>query len=553
MDSDLEHARARVTQLERKVLELEDEADLLACEMERLRTENTELRARNQALTSSTGHEAPLPPASATATGGNDALSCQAARSVVEEDVVEPGRLPDSAFATAITLSHWHSGTNCICVALAPARAHVLASGGVDKAVRLSEWRTGKLLGTVILSAPILSLEFCPLPHTQQATSNPPGSVVAHPACPAPTSTHTVDLIATCMDGTHHLMHACIPPAYNLRGALSVDKHEGEGQGHGSTMSEDGRTNICPEMVYTRPVQAGASLQLAQSWANHSKYVVQAKWTACGTCFATASHDKSVLIFRRRHALDAPDAAATQTDLFTQEHQLLFKNCVEALEVLGTVLVVSVRGDNYLHCADLSGTSDRGGSIADGDDDYAIDGASLRRWKRNMNERGDDHVSFSVLHLSASPDGRHLLAATDKSRHILFDATTLAATNTAPSGAALRIVRNFYGHRADEYSQPRAAWMQSGTFLLSTSQEDNRVHVWCAASGKLVRTLDGHSKLVRDLACASLSLDPRQAPEQCEKMADLDDKDRAVQGCVLATASYDKDVRCILATWKTEA
>ena len=211
-DDDLARARARIAQLERKVVELEDEADLLACEMERLRTENTELRARNQALTTSSAHSAPAPPAS----GGADALSRQAACSIADEDVVEPGRLPETALAPAITLSRWHNGTNCICVALAPARAHVLASGGVDKAVRLCAWRTGELLGTVMLSAPVLSLQFCPLPHS---------------AVPESSSTHTVDLIATCMDGTHHLLHAFIPSAPVRGDAPSANEREGSGQG----------------------------------------------------------------------------------------------------------------------------------------------------------------------------------------------------------------------------------------------------------------------------------------------------------------------------------
>ena len=107
-DDDLARARARIAQLERKVVELEDEADLLACEMERLRTENTELRARNQALTTSSAHSAPAPPAS----GGADALSRQAACSIADEDVVEPGRLPETALAPAITLSRSHNPTS---------------------------------------------------------------------------------------------------------------------------------------------------------------------------------------------------------------------------------------------------------------------------------------------------------------------------------------------------------------------------------------------------------------------------------------------------------
>jgi len=34
----------------------------------------------------------------------------------------------------------------------------------------------------------------------------------------------------------------------------------------------------------------------------------------------------------------------------------------------------------------------------------------------------DRHVSFNVLHLTPSPDGAHLLAATDANRHIVYPA-----------------------------------------------------------------------------------------------------------------------------------
>jgi hypothetical protein len=38
----------------------------------------------------------------------------------------------------------------------------------------------------------------------------------------------------------------------------------------------------------------------------------------------------------------------------------------------------------------------------------------------------DAHVSFNVLHLAPSPDGTHLLAATDAHRHVVY----VAGTNT---------------------------------------------------------------------------------------------------------------------------
>ncbi len=41
-----------------------------------------------------------------------------------------------------------------------------------------------------------------------------------------------------------------------------------------------------------------------------------------------------------------------------------------------------------------------------------------------MNAYGDSHVSFAALDVSFSPDGRYVLAATDRDRLILFDRAT---------------------------------------------------------------------------------------------------------------------------------
>ena len=104
----------------------------------------------------------------------------------------------------------------------------------------------------------------------------------------------------------------------------------------------------------------------------------------------------------------------------------------------------------------------------------------------NMNEKQDDHVSFNVLRLEVSPSGRHVLVATDA--HRLF---------VIGNG---KILRNFYGHTADEMSTPRIGWDTNEKYIVSNSQKDCDVHVWNIASERTEIQLTGHGRSVRDVS-----------------------------------------------------
>jgi len=220
--------------------------------------------------------------------------------------------------------------------------------------------------------------------------------------------------------------------------------------------------------------------KVLQAFSDHSKYVVSVKWSPGGQYLATASHDKTVNIYREE-----------STNKWISLKTFPFLGTVEAIEwIKNDVLLVGVRNDNYLR---------------------AIDVTTLRETaKYNMNARGDDHVSFTAMHIAASPDGNFVLVATDRHRAILF------RTGTA------RQVRNFYGTTNDSYSSPRVAWSVCGQFVYSTSQ-DNAIYVWDVATQKIVQKLEGHTQIVRDLC-------------------------RHPQFNVLATASYDKTMRL----WHTQ-
>jgi len=209
---------------------------------------------------------------------------------------------------------------------------------------------------------------------------------------------------------------------------------------------------------------SGTLFSIAQSFSDHSKYVVDCKWSADGSIFATASHDKSVGIYRIKS-----DGVAELVN------KVFFVNSVEAIEFtasytagdLESELVVSLRDNVSLVYINCTSQHQRKVSINDAD------------W--------DSHVSFTIMHMQISPDGKFLLASTDKSRIIVYGV------------GSNRQLRNFYGHVADEYSNPRAAWHPSGKYVFGNSQLNHEICVWCVASQNMIMKLSGHTKLVRDV------------------------------------------------------
>jgi len=212
-----------------------------------------------------------------------------------------------------------------------------------------------------------------------------------------------------------------------------------------------------------------------QRFSDHGKYVVAVKWAYDGLTFATASHDHTAAIYRAA-AIDAP---------FTLVERLQFNGNVEALVVTKSdTMIFAVRDDNYLHFLDLK---------------------TMQKTNFNMNSTLDDHVSFTAMDISVSPDEEFILVTTDRDRSILYK-----LGNSTP-------VRNFWGATNDTYSHPRGCFHPSGKYVYSTSQ-DNRVYCWEVSNQTIVTKLEGHKATVRDLK-----------PHPTKNM--------------LATSSFDKTVK----------
>lgn len=218
-------------------------------------------------------------------------------------------------------------------------------------------------------------------------------------------------------------------------------------------------------------------------------------WSASGLFFATGSSDKSLNIYQLSQ-LEGPGERIEKVTSF------YFNGSVTAIVFAPAsvserkaanyheLLVVAVRDDCYVHYVDCS---------------------TFTKERIIMNTDGIEHVSFTIMDLSLSPSGKFLLAATDSNRNFIF----AMKQNVA--------LRNFYGHKAGPYSQPRAIWHPSEKYVISNTEENGTVFVWSIASEQVVETLEAHEALVRDL----VGLTP-VAP---------------ASSTMLATVSYDKRLK----------
>ena len=186
-----------------------------------------------------------------------------------------------------------------------------------------------------------------------------------------------------------------------------------------------------------------------QAFSDHTKYATRAAWSPGGDMFATCGREQTVIAYRK-----VEERSSDGRPSFEQLVRRDFAGTPEALCFLddNETLVVSVRDDNYLHYINLR------------------QGDAL---KVNMNQTGDDHVSFAALDLALSPNGKYLLVSTDKSRLILY-----------PVGMSLQL-RNYYGATNDQLGQTRVCWHPSCAYIFCTSQ-DLKVFCWAVGTQRVV-------------------------------------------------------------------
>ncbi|RHY18526.1 hypothetical protein DYB36_003877 [Aphanomyces astaci] len=231
-------------------------------------------------------------------------------------------------------------------------------------------------------------------------------------------------------------------------------------------------------------------LHVVQVFHDHTRQGnIRHAWLASGDLlgFATAASDKVAHVYRQ---------TTGETDAVTFEiaKSYYFNGTIEALAVVpprhasNELVVVAVRDDCYVHY---------------------IDTTTLEKTRLNMNVDGIEHVSYTIMDVQTSPSGDYLLVATDANRHFVVKVQSNV------------VLRNFYGHKAGPYSQPRVAWHASEQFVVSNTEGEGGLVMWSVASEKVVQRVKAHDKLLRDLWYTQL--------------------DNGVD--MLVTASYDKTLK----------
>ncbi|KAN0043111.1 hypothetical protein ACTA71_010746 [Dictyostelium dimigraforme] len=199
--------------------------------------------------------------------------------------------------------------------------------------------------------------------------------------------------------------------------------------------------------------------ELIQKFNRHKKYVVRVRWSPDGKKFASCSYDKSVSLFQEDPSNQGQYEFVKSWEFVTTVESLIFTPDSK-------YVIAAVKESNYLHYLDTEG-------------DYLIE-------RYNMNVNGDDHVSFSAMEFSITPDKKYLLVSTDLNRLILFKLNSN------------KQIRNFYGAFNDAYTTTRNVICPSGKYVFSTSQ-DNLIYVWEVANQKVIAKLDSHRSSVREL------------------------------------------------------
>lgn len=385
----------------------------------------------------------------------------------------------DTALSAAVS-----SEKNLTCVNFSrnSRTASLLVVGGANKIVSLVDWEQSRLLAQVELGGPVLCTSFRPVLGT---TSPEVGASSSdhHP--------HTTDLVAVgTMDGSLTILRAT---------TTTTSSSAGGGAG-GSVVTSSSTLEI------VQSINLGGQASIGRG---ASRYIKFARWSACGTLLAV-SLGQTVVLYDVFPAGDGPSSSSSTTTTGAEQEEevahaggsgsptsfivelkrFYFKDTVEAIALLPAVPVGVSQAGHHQAASENNTADNDGGDEASSSSSQAavadvkvlpslivseqgncflhrvyIDRATIQadadigwgtEWL-NVNEKGDDHVSFSIMAIEPHPffavgsDGPgdtttvafpYLLLSNNKNRHFVVNTETK------------RIARSFYGHAAGDYFQP---------------------------------------------------------------------------------------------------
>ena len=201
-----------------------------------------------------------------------------------------------------------------------------------------------------------------------------------------------------------------------------------------------------------------------------TKYVRCLAFSPTAPILVAASADGTVMILK---LLNIQDSGEVSVEIV---HKLHLSGTPESIcfSACGVTLFCYIRDTPYLTLFDLS-------------KNCGISKINLNKGNAGAVGGFEEHVSFAVMDMALSPNGKFLALATDTSRNIVLDIATG------------KQIRNLYGHANDAYSNPKVAWSSSGQYIFGNTQEDGSCCIWDVASSSIVKRLTGHKSPIRGL------------------------------------------------------
>lgn len=364
-----------------------------------------------------------------------------------------------------VSLFQLHNKTNPLCCSLQSNTDALLATGGADGYITICPW--GLALAPKLGAAEETVQNACRV----RCSSGAPVICIgfAH-------SRSLPILVAGCMDGSvHFIAFGNNIPNNNNSSSSSI-----------GAMSLIPTSGPIKQTKYIKCISWSQQQQQFSTSPNNNNNIV-----------AIASADGTIILLRILNY--------DETKLMNKDEESWKTKILQTLHLSGPIesmCFLEHTSSKLMLCCYVRGTSYL--SYFDVENDCKL-------IKYSLNTGGqtggfEDHVSFAIMDLKLSPNGKFLAAATDASRNIILEV------------GSSKQIRNLYGHKNDDYSQPKIGWSHNGQYLFGTTQDDTSICVWDIASSKIVKRLSGHSGQIRDLFCS-------------------------IWSDTMVTASYDKSIK----------
>jgi WD40 repeat protein len=153
----------------------------------------------------------------------------------------------------------------------------------------------------------------------------------------------------------------------------------------------------------------------------------------------------------------------------------------------------------------------------------------------NLNERQDEHVSFTIMHIARHPTEPLLSLQTDATQSQIF---------LVPFLSHERLATLFTSASQSEYSTPRHAWFPDGS-AIAVASDDGLIWVVEPSTGRTIQCVRAHGLSDVELARTSTKEEIRARIQQ-DKGSSLI-KDICVfegpDGPTIGTCSYDRTIR----------